>query len=87
MAQRYHSRPSELLDLDDAYASYCLDEAVLTFCAGVESKLNDVPTPKGKKGHDRRKANQDRLLKQLLQIEDTKKAAQFRDPADLFKKK
>jgi hypothetical protein len=88
MAQRYRTRPSELLELDDAYAAYCLDQAVLTFCAGVESKLDAVPTPKGKKGEERRQQNQTKLLQKLLGIEEKEedKAKKFKDPAAMFAK-
>jgi hypothetical protein len=88
MAQRYRTRPSDLLDLDDSYAAYCLDQAVLTFCAGVESKLEAVPTPKGKKGEERRQQNQTKLLHKLLRIEESEqeKSKKFKDPAAMFAK-
>jgi hypothetical protein len=86
LAQRYRARPSELLSLDNAYDAYCLDEAVLTFCAGVESKLEAVPTPKGKNGHERRQRNQESLLHKLLGMEEeVQKNRKFRDPADMLK--
>lgn len=72
---------------DDAYASYCLDEAVLAFCSGVEKKIDDVPTPKGRKGEERRHANQEALLREILQLpEEEKPASQFKDPAAMFSK-
>lgn len=88
VAQRYHSRPSQLLAIDDPYAAYCLDEAVTTFCQGVEAKLEEVPTPKGKRGGERRQANQQRVLNKLLGVtpEETK-PKQFKDPMELLKGK
>lgn len=84
LATRYRVRPSELLDIEHPYDAYCLDEAVMTFCAGVEQKLEEVPTPKGKRGSERRQRNQQRMLNRVLGIQeqDVKK---FRDPADMMK--
>lgn len=85
MARRYTTRPSELLDLDDSYVAYCLDEAVLTFCAGVEGKLEEVKTPKGRRGPERRAKNQQALLNKLLKMPEDNKP-KFRDPADLLRR-
>lgn len=83
LAQRYHTRPSELLCIEDDYTAYCLDEAVMVFCAGVQGKVDDVPEGKGKKGPERRKRQQDALLKRLLRMpeEDRQK---FKDPAQML---
>lgn len=87
LATRYNCRPSDLLELDDSYKAYCLDQAVLVFVAGVEKKIEDEPTPKGKRGDERRKANQQTLLNRLLRIpEEEKKAASFKDPGSMFKR-
>lgn len=83
IAKRYHTRPSAFLALEDEYTAYCLDEAVFTFCAGVENKLEEVPTPKGKKGSERRQKNQAALLNKLLKMPEEPK--KFRDPADMMK--
>lgn len=36
MSQKYRVRPSVLLDIQDSYTSYCLDEA----CAYIMAKLD-----------------------------------------------
>jgi len=36
MSKRFASRPSSLLDVDDPYAAYCLDEAVLYIMCRIE---------------------------------------------------
>lgn len=36
-----HGRPSELLDIEDAYAAFCFDEA----CAFILKKLQDGEEP------------------------------------------
>lgn len=84
LATRYRVRPSELLDIEHSYDAYCLDEAVMTFCAGVEQKLEAVPTPKGKKGSERRQRNQQAMLNRVLGIED-KAPNKFKDPAEMMK--
>lgn len=85
MAKRYHSRPSELLAIDDAYSAYCLDEAVFTFCAGVEAKIEEVPMGKGKKAHEKRERAQKEVLQRLLKIKDKVKQ-KFRDPAEMMRR-
>lgn len=89
MAQRYRTRPSELLALDNEYDAYCIDQAVLTFAAGVEHMLEEVPTPKGRKAEERRQRNQTQLLHRILKIEEKEeeKAKKFKDPAAMFAKK
>lgn len=42
------TRPSELLDIDDAYTAFCFDEA----CAYILSELQDKKEPIIKKGKD-----------------------------------
>lgn len=38
MCKRFHVRPSSLLDIDDPYAAYCLDEAVLYIMCRIEQE-------------------------------------------------
>ena len=42
MSRLYHSRPSEILGIDDEYTAYCLDEA----CALIVSKIDNDEKPK-----------------------------------------
>lgn len=73
-----------MLGVEDPYEAYCVDQAVLLYCATVEDILEKVPTPKGKHASERRKARQDDLLQKILQIEK-KPEKKFRDPADMLK--
>jgi len=43
-----HIRPSELMDIDDAYTAFCFDEA----CAFIISQLKDGKEPVIKKGRE-----------------------------------
>lgn len=45
VAKVYECRPSELLDIEDAYTAYCLDEA----CALIVTKMQQGETPHFKK--------------------------------------
>lgn len=38
MSRQYGLRPSSLLDIDDAYAAYCLDEACLYIQCRIENE-------------------------------------------------
>ncbi len=42
VAQAYNCRPSELMDIPDAYTAYCLDEA----CAVITQRIRDGEEPK-----------------------------------------
>lgn len=42
MSGRYNSRPSQLLNVKDAYIAWCLDEAVFTYGYGVEALLKQA---------------------------------------------
>lgn len=87
LATRYHTRPSELLGIDQRFDAYCLDEATMMFCSAVQGKIDSVPTPKGKRAAEKREKAQEALLKQLLRIPETeKKPAAFRDPAEMFRR-
>lgn len=58
-------RPSELLDVADRYAAYCLDSAVGIFGRTLESELNSVEGKNPKQVATKR----DRTLKKWLGIE------------------
>lgn len=42
MANMYNCRPSKLLDIQDTYTAYCLDEA----CALIKIKIDQGESPK-----------------------------------------
>lgn len=35
---RYNKRPSEILNIDDSYVAFCLDEAIDEFISRLENK-------------------------------------------------
>lgn len=41
MAKLYHKRPSEIIFIEEEYASYCFDEA----CAYITSRIKDGEKP------------------------------------------
>lgn len=44
-AKRWRTRPSELMDIDDPYVAYCLDEA----CAYIAEQMDRKRLPKFEK--------------------------------------
>lgn len=38
MAEKYQKRPSEILDIDDGYVAYCIDEMVVYLTTEVTDK-------------------------------------------------
>ena len=45
MSKRFKVRPSEILDIEDAYTAYCFDEA----CVYILSKIENGEKPNFKK--------------------------------------
>lgn len=64
-------RPSQLLDLSDSYAAYCLDAACGQFGRALESELNGV----GGKTEKARATKRERLLRTWLGL-----PLKFRNP-------
>lgn len=81
-------RPSEVLFVKDEYWAYCLDEAVITFGSWLAAKLDAVEGKNAKAIEGKRKL----ILAKVLDGVETeghepgKAPAQFKDPADMFKK-
>ncbi len=71
-AQTVGARPSDLLDVKDPYAAYCLDSAVAEWGRAVESALHEV---EGKTKKDVAKKS-DRVLRRWLDMPQ-----RYRDPA------
>jgi hypothetical protein len=69
-SKTYSTRPSQLLDVGDPYAAYCLDSAVSFFGNAVEHALSEV---KGK--GDRLEANRNNALREWLDM-----PKQYRNP-------
>ena len=62
-AKTWGVRPSELLDIDNPYIAYCLDEAVATFGNGVSNELESVEGKSKSQVNQRRRAVLGKLLK------------------------
>jgi hypothetical protein len=73
LAKAMHVRPSELLDISDAYEAYCIDDAVMTFGQHIANKLSEVTGKNAKQIEGQRSL----LLRRLLSPE-TKQL--FRSP-------
>lgn len=74
MATEYSQRPSELIELDDPFASYCFDEACSIWGHYVENKVREA----GKRVKDDRARHQLQIhtLKMLLAGEGAKREEQ-----------
>lgn len=70
------TRPSEMLGLEDAYLSYCLDEAVAYVGRSIEREIESIEHKKPKVQAQRREA---RLLA-LLDIPQVHVPGRFRSP-------
>lgn len=79
-AKAWTVRPSELLDVSDGWAAYCLDNAVWTFGEWVISELDKVPSAKKQETTNKRR---EAKLKAILA---DKPELAFADPAAKFKK-
>lgn len=96
MSKEWRERPSSLLGLDDAYLSYCVDEAVFMFGRYVESEMQ-AAEDRTKNAKHKAGARQQALSAILNSpvASDTDEpdqpppppsTKQFRDPAALFRK-
>lgn len=90
MAKEYHQRPSHLLGIaDDDYTAYCLDEACFLWGSHVEGELEEAGANAKKPEEAKRKRQM--KFKQLLTprneegVQEAPK--QYRDPAEMLKKK
>lgn len=70
-AKTFGCRPSDLMDVGDPFAAYCLDSAVGTFGRTLENEVAHVEG-KGKNLQVKR----DQLMRKWLDMK-----AQYRDPA------
>ena len=61
MAMMYRVRPSSLLAIDDAYAAWCLDEAVEEYAL----RISRGETPRPKPGADGEPGNNRELIRQI----------------------
>lgn len=79
-SKAYHTRPSELLRVEDSYLAFCFDEAVMMWGMFVENELDKI---EGKTSGEIERKRTRRL--QVLMGEGDK-PGQFADPAAMFKK-
>ena len=76
-------RPSELINLDDGYVAYCLDEAVIFFGLQLEHMLEEAGQGKVGKEERKAKAARERVINKVFG--DEKASSGFADPALMFK--
>ena len=66
-AKELSKRPSEILNVEEPYTAYCLDEAVMAFGRGCEAAMDSVKT-KGKKPAQIKGAREN-MLRRFLGIQ------------------
>lgn len=62
---KWHSRPSELIGLDDPYVSWCFDEVVYSWGNFVTNEL-DKASAENREKKRRRQKNDDQIRQQKL---------------------
>lgn len=83
-AKQWKVRPSQLLDIEDAYVAYCLDEAIGYFGSQLEFELDKASSGKESKGERSAKMKRQSVLDRVLGP-PKKETARFADPAALMK--
>lgn len=94
MSQKFNQRPSSLLQLDDPYVAYCVDEVCFVWGTHVEYELELAsrdPKDLTRKEYKQATARRTRTFTQLMDGEAEAKPvprrSQFKDPATLFSSK
>ena len=82
-ARTWRCRPSELLNIEDDYVAYCLDEAIGYFGTQLEYELDKVSSGKESKGERAAKQKRQAVLDRVLGKNADK--PRFADPAVLMK--
>lgn len=84
MANRFRTRPSQLLGIEDPYIAYCFDEAAYTWGMFVQSQLKEAE--EGAKKPEQRQAARDRAWNRIFKDEKKRESEKgvFRDPATMF---
>lgn len=62
LAKTWKSQPSQLLDVVDPFAAYCLDEAVAVFGNTVLNEMSEITHKKPKRQEELRQAHLNRRL-------------------------
>jgi len=77
----YNSRPSHLLNIEDPYKAFCLDQAVRCFGRTLEARLDEAGADA--KNQEQAKRARQRILDQVLTPGEVPKK-RFADPAAKF---
>ena len=81
MSKQWNRRPSELLDVTDSYASYCLDEACFAFGSACESAMDEARRTANKKATEaQRRGRAENALRKMLGL-----PMKFRNIGDLLR--
>jgi len=82
LAQACNCRPSDLLGVENTYAAYCLDEAIVAFGTALENELETVAS--AAKTARAAEGAQNFVLERWLKIgmfaEETTEKPKFRNP-------
>ena len=81
-AKTWSCRPSELLNIEDDYVAYCLDQAVGYFGRALESELEKAGSDA--KNEDDAQWKRKRVLDAFLGEEDKPQSGTYADPAAMF---
>lgn len=81
-AKNLSQRPSQLLNIEDSYVAYCLDEAVTFFGLSLENKLEEAGHKQSKEER-KAKAARDQVLDRIFGT-NKKKTKGYADPALMF---
>lgn len=73
-AQTWRVRPSQLLDVQDSYAAFCIDSAIWELGTHIEGELDKV------KGRSERSVQAGREAKLKALLSDKPETKQFADP-------
>lgn len=79
-AKTWNCRPSDLLDIEDRYVAYCLDQACGYYGRVIENELGKIEAKNQSDGERQRKLVMDRFFG----VEDKPTRGAFADPAAMF---
>jgi hypothetical protein len=82
-AKTWSCRPSDLLNIQDDYVAYCLDQAVAYFGRTLESELEKAGS--GAKNESEAEWKRKAVLERFLGEDDKPQRGMFADPAAMFK--
>ena len=79
-AKTWNCRPSDLLNIENDYVAYCLDQAVGYFGRTLQAELDSVDEKDEKTAEHKRR----RILERYLGESDKPARGLFADPATMF---